>query len=50
MSVTDLKPNKDYEFRISAENFYGRSEPCEPLRVKTNEKLTKKGRPGYGKY
>ena len=29
-NVTGLSPGKEYQFRILAENFYGRSDPCEP--------------------
>lgn len=29
-NVTGLSAGKEYQFRIFAENFYGRSEPCEP--------------------
>ena len=28
-NITGLSADKDYEFRVCAENFYGRSEPCE---------------------
>ncbi|XP_071104533.1 twitchin-like isoform X3 [Haliotis cracherodii] len=37
-NVTGLSANKEYEFRVVAENFYGRSEPCEPTTtIKTDE-------------
>ncbi|RUS77263.1 hypothetical protein EGW08_014977, partial [Elysia chlorotica] len=37
-NVTGLSPNKEYCFRVFADNFYGRSEPCEPTApVKTEE-------------
>ena len=29
-NVTGLSPGHQYQFRICAENFYGRSVPCEP--------------------
>ena len=29
-NVTGLSSGKEYQFRILAENFYGRSDPCEP--------------------
>jgi serine/threonine protein kinase len=29
-TVEGLSPRHDYQFRVIAENFYGRSEPCEP--------------------
>ncbi|CAG2114682.1 unnamed protein product, partial [Medioppia subpectinata] len=35
--ITALNPNKDYEFRVFAENVYGRSEPSE-----TTQKITTK--------
>jgi len=28
--VEGLSPSHDYQFRVIAENFYGRSDPCEP--------------------
>ncbi|XP_055900297.1 twitchin-like isoform X6 [Biomphalaria glabrata] len=37
-NVTGLSPNKEYRFRVFADNFYGRSEACEPTApVKTEE-------------
>ncbi|KAK3703484.1 hypothetical protein RRG08_024788 [Elysia crispata] len=37
-NVTGLSPDKEYCFRVFADNFYGRSEPCEPTApVKTEE-------------
>src|SRR6201999_1440458 len=35
--ISGLNPNKDYEFRVFAENVYGRSEPSE-----TTQKITTK--------
>jgi len=29
-TVEGLSPSHDYQFRVIAENFYGRSDPCEP--------------------
>jgi len=29
-TVDGLSPSHDYQFRVIAENFYGRSDPCEP--------------------
>ena len=29
-TVEALSPSHDYQFRVIAENFYGRSDPCEP--------------------
>ena len=48
-NVTGLSPGKEYQFRILAENFYGRSDPCEPTApIKTEEapegKLRKEGK------
>jgi hypothetical protein len=31
--VENLSPIKDYQFRVMAENLYGRSEPCEPTGI-----------------
>ena len=47
-NVTGLSSGKEYQFRILAENFYGRSDPCEPTApIKTEEapegKLRKEG-------
>ncbi|XP_070200689.1 twitchin-like isoform X4 [Littorina saxatilis] len=37
-NVTGLSPNKEYQFRVIAENFYGRSDPCEtPDTIKTED-------------
>lgn len=37
-NVANLQPNKEYEFRIVAENFYGRSDPCENvISIKTED-------------
>ncbi|XP_059156398.1 twitchin-like isoform X4 [Physella acuta] len=37
-NVAGLSPNKEYRFRVFADNFYGRSEPCEPTApIKTEE-------------
>ena len=44
--VEGLSPGKDYQFRVTAANLYGKSEPCEPVQAKTDEVETKK-RPGY---
>ena len=35
-SVENLSPTKQYQFRVTAENLNGRSDPCEP----TSELLT----------
>lgn len=32
-TVEQLSPSHDYQFRVIAENVYGRSEPCEPTAV-----------------
>ncbi|CAL1540886.1 unnamed protein product, partial [Lymnaea stagnalis] len=37
-NVAGLSPNKEYRFRVFADNFYGRSEACEPTApIKTEE-------------
>ena len=37
-NITGLSPGKEYQFRVVAENFYGRSDPCEtPEAIKTEE-------------
>ncbi|KAL8579176.1 hypothetical protein ACOMHN_010760 [Nucella lapillus] len=37
-SIMGLSPCKDYQFRVIAENFYGRSDPCETSEaIKTEE-------------
>jgi len=32
-TVEGLSPTHDYQFRVMAENLYGRSEPCEPTGI-----------------
>ena len=29
-TIEGLSPSHDYQFRVLAENLYGRSDPCEP--------------------
>ncbi|XP_064634017.1 twitchin-like isoform X9 [Lineus longissimus] len=41
-TVQGLSPDHEYELRIIAENFYGKSDPCEPVQVKTSESSLKK--------
>ena len=42
-NVTGLSPGKEYQFRMIAENFYGKSQPCEPTSiVKTEDSDAKK--------
>ena len=52
-TVEGLSPCKDYQFRVMAENFYGRSEPCEPTSVFKTETVDegrrRKGLPVEGK-
>ncbi|CAG5133824.1 unnamed protein product, partial [Candidula unifasciata] len=37
-NVSGLSPNKEYSFRVFADNFYGRSDPCQPTApIKTEE-------------
>lgn len=48
MRVEGLSPNKEYQFRVAAENLYGRSEPCEPTGiVKTEGAEIKRRKGGY---
>ncbi|XP_021346443.1 twitchin-like isoform X8 [Mizuhopecten yessoensis] len=42
-NVTSLQSNKEYQFRVAAENLYGLSEPCEPTAtIKTDDAESKK--------
>ncbi|KAK3103159.1 hypothetical protein FSP39_016894 [Pinctada imbricata] len=36
-NITGLSSGKEYKFRIIAENFYGKSEPCEPTSIVQTE-------------
>ena len=49
--IDNLSPCKEYQFRVIAENFYGRSDPCEPTSLIKTPDDGKKRRPGmeYGK-
>ena len=48
MRVDNLSSNHEYQFRVVAENLYGRSEACEPTgTVKTEGAEKKRTRPGY---
>jgi len=40
--VTGLSPGHDYEFRVYAENVYGRSLPSEPSSIVRTKELLKK--------
>ncbi|XP_013148822.1 PREDICTED: twitchin isoform X2 [Papilio polytes] len=42
MAVTGLVPGKQYEFRVYAENIYGRSEPSEPTTLVQTKSIIKK--------
>lgn len=42
MAVTGLTPNHEYEFRVYAENVYGRSEPAVSNIVRTKDAGKKK--------
>jgi serine/threonine protein kinase len=45
--IEGLSPGQDYQFRVSAENLYGRSEPCEPTGIiKTEDSAPRKPRKG----
>ena len=45
--IENLQANKEYKFRVIAENLYGRSEPCEPTGiVKTEEAAVTRRGPG----
>lgn len=41
MAVTGLVPGKQYEFRVYAENIYGRSEPSEPTSLVQTKAIVK---------
>jgi hypothetical protein len=51
-NITSLTSSHEYQFRVIAENFYGKSEPCEPTAViKTDESdAIKKKRAQEGKF
>jgi hypothetical protein len=42
MAITGLVAGKQYEFRVYAENIYGRSEPSEPTGLVQTKQLLKK--------
>lgn len=42
MAITGLVPGKQYEFRVYAENIYGRSEPSEPTTLVQTKAIIKK--------
>lgn len=42
MAITGLVPGKQYEFRVYAENIYGRSEPSEPTTLVSTKAVIKK--------
>ncbi len=44
--IENLQANKEYKFRVTAENLYGRSEPCEPTGVVRTEEAAVRRRPG----
>ena len=39
-----LSPNKEYQFRVVAENLYGRSQPCEATSTVKTEADAVKGK------
>lgn len=41
MAITGLVPGKQYEFRVYAENIYGRSEPSEPTSLVQTKAIIK---------
>lgn len=51
-NVTGLSPGKQYQFRVTAVNFYGNSDPCEPSKPITTEKFPegKRGKEGIYQY
>lgn len=42
MAITGLVPGKQYEFRVYAENIYGRSEPSETTSLVQTKAIVKK--------
>ena len=49
MTVEGLSPCNDYQFRVVAENLYGRSAPCEPTSlVKTVTEQEGRRKKGLG--
>lgn len=42
MAITGLAAGKQYEFRVYAENIYGRSEPSEPTSLVQTKAIVKK--------
>ncbi|XP_052800015.1 twitchin-like isoform X4 [Mya arenaria] len=43
-NVTGLTPGNEYQFRVSAENLYGRSEPSEPSKTVKTEQVSERRR------
>lgn len=52
-NITSLQPDHEYQFRVMAENFYGKSDPCEPTTIVRTEdssiKKTKGGEDEFGR-
>ena len=47
--VENLVPNKEYQFRVTAENLYGKGQPCEPTgMIKTEDDVEGRRRKGLG--
>ena len=49
-NIQSLTAGKEYQFRVIAENFYGKSEPCEPTStIQTEESESSKRKKHEGR-